>query len=143
MRKSEIRALDRYARAMQARLGLNGWRIDREYHEDDHLPERVRGEDHGDNCVGTSDAWPDIEQARIYVACDDEECAPRDVVRHELLHVLLSPLRGALDRLRPQVAPAAWEVAWDVYRDAEELAVRRLTVALGEDHDEDDAECDT
>lgn len=136
MTKHEADALNRYVAAMQARLGLAGWSITRRFHPDDHLPEDVRGDYGGDSCIGYSDAWPSVEQAEINIACDKADYLPAEIACHELLHVLLSPLADALERLQPEVGASAWRVAYGAYKDAEELAVRRLTSALMTEEDE-------
>ena len=136
MKKRETDKLDAYVEKLQGRLGLSGWSIKRHYYADDHLPEEARGDHLGDHCIGASDAWSEIEQADVYVACGADEAATR-VARHEMLHVLLAPLQQAIKRLQGQVAPPAWEVAFGMFLDAEELAVRRLTRALDEDGDEE------
>jgi len=134
--KRETDKLDAYVTRLQARLGLSGWSITRHYYADDHLPEEARGDHDGDHCIGTSDAWSSIEQATINVARDAEEPATR-IARHEMFHVLLAPLQAAMNGLREQVAPPAWEIAFGVFNDAEELAVRRLTRALDDDEEEE------
>jgi len=74
--------------------------------------------------------YADREAGRVELA---EELFVGYAMHERLLHVLLSPLDAAMKRLREQVAPPAWDVAFGAYKDAEELAVRRLTAALADD----------
>lgn len=142
MTKRAFAAIDRRVSAFQERIGLNGWSIQRYYYADDHLPEGVRSDSAGDSCVGTAEAWAEVEQAELHVACDSDDHPPDEIARHELLHVLLSPMEAAVNRLREQVGAGAWEVAFGAYKDAEELAVRRLTRAFGDEDGEEPATSD-
>lgn len=54
----------------------------------------------------------------------------REDVTHELLHAWMQRMEDTLEYLKPHVAPAVWDVAWQAHRQQEELAAHGLSMVL-------------
>lgn len=127
MTKAQSEALKGWMEQWAERLGLGGWRPTLHLHERPELPPEISD---GKVRAGLMTPNHDRRWVEIAVALYARDGTPREIIMHELLHLMLTEMAAATQRLEEQLAPAAYKLFAEQYDDAEETAVHRLTRAL-------------
>jgi len=124
------KTFERYLHRWQARLGLQGWKIELHLYEGEILPPSASD---SERAAGQFYAWTQERRAEVHIAVGQPTANPEEIMLHELLHILLSDIRDGLDRLKGIVSADVHGMARGEHLDAEEVAVHRLTRAFMED----------
>ena len=128
MSKAETERLVKYMRKMQARLGLNEWRISLEIWDQTELPSTLGLESSGS--IGHIQLWRPQHSAAIHVVAHPRDLSIRQVIRHELAHLVLQDMWEAVKIIHEELGRGTWQVLENVYEQAEEIAANRIMRAL-------------
>jgi len=128
MSKAEARQLVEYMRKIQRRMGLNEWRISLEIYEQTELPSRLWLE--GEAGIGYMSSWHEQRSATLHVVAYPRDLTIRQIIRHEVAHLLLEPMWRVVKRVEKPLGSTAWEIISEAYREAEEIAVNRIMRAM-------------
>lgn len=86
--------------------------------------------DDRDEYLAVCQTASDYSEVRLHFTTAALERGQAEVdvtIVHELLHPLFRPMRQALDRISPSVAPTSWHAVRDQLEHDEEMAVDRLS----------------